>query len=228
MNGSPKGGYHPVDELRGGMPVSGWYTIRIQAEAKFRHADFDPKKFHFPPGNDPSEPIRLSLFTGTLEGIDPENKEVVDYRGDASAIRRAASRDVGSAGRPARRGSNAASGSIAGTSRGSVFRMARPTPTTGSSHYFRENKYTLLNKEQLAKFEEDAARGDNSNAPMWFESPRIRVSKIEIEGPHNDVVAAGEPSRGFRRAAVSERSGGRGAAAASPRGRGGGRRRRMK
>src|SRR5207245_11684489 len=79
MSGSPKGGYHPVDELRGGMPVSGWYTMRIQAEAKFRHADFDLKKFHFPPGNDASEPIRLSLITGTLEGIDPENKEVVDF-----------------------------------------------------------------------------------------------------------------------------------------------------
>ncbi|HEV7405613.1 MAG TPA: DUF1592 domain-containing protein [Chthoniobacteraceae bacterium] len=185
MDGAPKGGYHPVDELRAGVPVSGWYTIRIQAEAKFRDAEFDLKKFHFPPGNDPSEPIRLSLFTGTLEGIDPENKEVVDYAAthQQNGERLLATWDL-TDDRPVTLECRV------WLDRGHFPRLGFPNGPTEANNrlttYFRENKYTLLNKEQLARFEEDAVRGDNYNTPMWFESPRIRVSKIEIEGPLNE------------------------------------------
>ncbi|MEA3209879.1 MAG: hypothetical protein QOE70_2936 [Chthoniobacter sp.] len=186
MDGSPKGGYRPVDELRSGMPVSGWYTIRIQAEAKFRHADFDLKKFHFPPGNDPREPIRLSLFSGTLEGIDPENKEVVDF---AATHQQGGERHLATWDLPDDQ--PVWLECRVWLDRGHFPRLGFPNGPTDANNrivtYFRENKYTLLNKAQLARFEEDAARGDNYNAPMWFESPRIRVSKMEIEGPQNDV-----------------------------------------
>lgn len=186
MNGAPKGGYHPVDELRAGMPVGGWYTISVHAEAKFRDAEFDLKKFHFPPGNDPSEPIRLSLLTGTLEGIDPENKEVVDFAAthQQNGERLLATWDLPD-------DHPATLECRVWLDRGHFPRLGFPNGPTDANNrmstYFRENKYTLLNKDQLARFEEDAVRGDNYNAPMWFESPRIRVSKIEIDGPLNEV-----------------------------------------
>jgi hypothetical protein len=34
----------PLEELRDGVPVAGWYSIRVLAEAKFRYADMDAKK----------------------------------------------------------------------------------------------------------------------------------------------------------------------------------------
>ncbi len=186
MSGTPKGGYHPVDALRQGVPVSGWYTIRIRAEAKFRRADLDPAKFHFPPGCDQDEPIRLSLFTGTLEGIDPENKEIVDYAATHQQLgeRHLATWDLPDD-QPIWLECRV------WLDRGYFPRLGYPNGPTDSNNritqYFRENRYTLLGKDQLARFEEDALRGDNSNIPMWFESPRILVSKIEVEGPHNDV-----------------------------------------
>ncbi len=186
MGGTPKGGYHPIDDLRGGAPVSGWYTIRIRAEAKFRQADLDLAKFHFPLGFDPSEPIRLSVFTGTLEGIDPENKEVVDY---AATHQQYGERHLATWDLPDDQ--PVWLECRVWLDRGYFPRLGYPNGPTDANNrlfqYFRENRYTLLNKEQLARFEEDAARGDNSNTPMWFESPRILVSKIEMEGPHNDV-----------------------------------------
>jgi len=185
-SGSPKGGYHPLDDLRAGVPASGWYHIRIRAEAKFRHADFDLKKFHFPPGNDPTEPIRLSLFTGTLEGIDPENKEIVNY---AATHQQLGERQLATWDLP----DDGATWLDCNVwlDRGYFPRLAYPNGPTDANnrlhHYFVENRYTLLNKEQLARYEHDALRGDNYNTPMWFESPRILVSKIEIEGPLNEA-----------------------------------------
>ncbi|WP_156346048.1 hypothetical protein [Verrucomicrobium spinosum] len=92
MRGLPQMGYAPVDELRAGVPESGWYQIRIRAEAKHRYADLDPKdpaldlrKQKFPSLWDPSEPIRLGIYTGTLEGIDPENKEALDTAATATS-----------------------------------------------------------------------------------------------------------------------------------------------
>ena len=139
------------------MPVSGWYTIRIQAEAKFRHAEFDLKKFHFPPGNDPSEPIRLSLFTGTLEGIDPENKEVVDF---AATHQQNGERLLATWDLPDNRPTTLEC--RVWLDRGHFPRLGFPNGPTDANNrmstYFRENKYTLLTKEQLARYEEDAER----------------------------------------------------------------------
>ena len=66
MRDLPKGGYHPIDDLRAGMPVSGWYTIRIQAEAKFRYADLDPKKMNFPSLWDPNGAVAIGALDGHL------------------------------------------------------------------------------------------------------------------------------------------------------------------
>lgn len=182
MSGAPKGGYHPLDDLRAGVPVSGWYTIRIRAEAKFRRADLDPAKFNFPPGVDASEPIRLSLFTGTLEGIDPDNKEVVDF---AATHQQLGERHLATWDLPD--DAPIWLETKVWLDRGHFPRLGYPNGPTDANYrltnYFKENRYSLLNKEQLARFEEDALRGDNMNAAMWFESPRIQVSKIEMAGP---------------------------------------------
>ncbi len=79
MGGMPKSGYHPLDDLRAGMPVGGWYALRLQVEAKYRYADLDPKKFTFPCMWDPAQPLRLALSSVTLDGIDPDNQEALDY-----------------------------------------------------------------------------------------------------------------------------------------------------
>ena len=69
--GAPYGLYHPLDDLSdSGVPVSGWYRVRIQAEAKFRHSLVQTKFKRWPSLWDESEPIRLSLFTATLQGFD--------------------------------------------------------------------------------------------------------------------------------------------------------------
>ncbi|MDA1138803.1 MAG: DUF1592 domain-containing protein [Planctomycetota bacterium] len=186
MRGLPKGGYHPVDEMRDGVPVGGWYRIRIQAEAKFRYADLDPTKFHFPSEWDATEPIRLSLFTGTLEGLDPENKEALDT---AATGQQSGERLLGTWDLPDDKlvwlecrvwldGEN-------------FPRLGFPNGPSDSNYrllkYFKENKHVLLNEEQLANFEADAALAGDWNVYMFFESPRIRVYKIEVEGPLNDI-----------------------------------------
>ena len=182
MRDMPKLGYHPIDDLREGMPVSGWYSIRIQAEAKFRFADLDPKKFRFPSMWDPAQPIRLALSTATLEGIDPENKEGRNY---AATYLQASQRELAVWDLPDDQQTTVAC--KVWLERGEFPRLGFPNgPSDGNQAlytYFLAEKERLLNKEQLAKFEEDHARGDNMNIFMWFESPRIRISKIDIDGP---------------------------------------------
>ena len=187
MRGLPQSGYSPVDEMREGMPESGWYRIRIRAEAKFRHAELDPKDpaldlrtQKFPSMWDPSEPIRLALFTGTLEGIDPENKEAlaVAATGYQSGQRQLAVWDLPD--------------DVptwvecrVWLDRGQFPRLGFPNGPSDSNNrvrnFFKANIDRLLNPEQRAKY--DANQTDDWNLYMWFESPRILVSKIEIEGP---------------------------------------------
>ena len=185
MGDMPKGGYHPIDALRAGMPVSGWYTIRVQAQAKFRYADLDPKKFKFPCMWDPAEPIRLSLSSATLEGIDPDNNEALNY---AAKYLQAGQRDLAVWDLPDDKQTWVEC--RVWLDGGDFPRIGFPNGPTDSNQalytYFLAQKEHLLNKEQLAAFETDHARGDNMNIFMWFESPRILISKIEIEGPHND------------------------------------------
>ena len=191
MRDSPQMGYVPVDDLRAGVPESGWYHIRLHVEAKFRYADLDPKdpkldlrKQRFPSLWDPTEPIRLALFTGTLEGIDPQNKEALD---SAATLYQAGQRQLGVWDLPDE-------GPVwldcrVWLDRGQFIRMGFPNgPSDGNNrvrNYFKFNADRLLNAEQRALYDKD--NHNDWNVYMWFESPRIRVSNIDIEGPLNDT-----------------------------------------
>ncbi len=187
MRGMPEGGYLPVDELRGCAPAGGWYRIRIQAQAKFHDAELDPKdpmldlrKAKFPSMWDPADPIRLALFTGSLEGMDPDNQEALAVA--ATSVQ------------PGQR--QLAVWDLPNDEltwlecrvwldRGQFPRMGFPNGPSDSNNrlrnYFKDNQERLLNPEQKARYE--ANKKDESNLFSWFESPRIRVSRIEVEGP---------------------------------------------
>lgn len=191
LRGLPESGYMPVDEMRAGVAESGWYRIRIQAEGKFRYAELDPKdpkldlrKQKFPSLWDPTEPLRLALFTGTLEGIDPDNKEALNTAATSiqSGQRQLAIWDLPD------QGSTALECKV-WLDRGQFPRLGFPNGPSDSNNrlrnYFKANMDRLLNVEQRAKYEQDKA--NDWNLFMWFESPRIQVSKIEIEGPLHDT-----------------------------------------
>ena len=72
--------------------------------------------------------------------------------------------------------------------------------------YFRENRFALLDKEALARYEENIEKASEMTIPMWFESPRIRVMRVAIDGPlevewpprsHKEIFGA-EPYRSDR------------------------------
>ena len=179
MRGIPKGGYHPVDELRDGVPVSGWYRIRIEAEAKFRHS-LDQSRFtRFPSLWDEREPIRLSLFTGTLRGIDPENREALDR---AATHEQADERHLATWDLPD--DEKTWLECRVWLDEGHFPRLGFPNGPSDSNYrllkYFKDNAEDLLDADTLAKFREE--KGD-WNVFHWFESPRIRVSRIQVEGP---------------------------------------------
>ena len=191
MRDLPQMGYHPIDDLHAGMPISGWYTIRIEAEAKFRYVDLDPKnpeldlrKQKFLSLCDPSEPLRLSLFTGTLDDIDPENEEA---RANAATHYQAGQRELVTWDLPDDKKTRLEC--RVWLDRGQYPRLGFPNGPSDSNNrlysFFMANKDRLLNKEQREKFDRD--QPNNSNVYMWFESPRILISKIEIDGPLNDT-----------------------------------------
>jgi hypothetical protein len=193
MVGMPMSGFHPIDELRDGVAVSGWYSIRIQAEAKYHDVDIDPKdpaldlrKHKFPSLWDPVEPIRLSLSTATMAGVNPANQEARDY---AATHHQAGQRDLAIWDLP-----NDQQKWVecrVWLNRGEFPRLGFPNGPTDAnyrvSNFFRENKERLLTKEQLEIYEKDKPLSGDSNVWMWFESPRILISKIEINGPLNDL-----------------------------------------
>ena len=187
MRDMPKMGYHPLDDLRAGMPVGGWYTIRIQAEARFRYANLDPKKFRFPSMWDPAQPLRLELSTASLTEIDPDNKEALNY---AATHLQAGQRLLATWDLPDDQ--PVWLECTVWLDRGDFPRLGFPNGPSDSNNrlyqYFLDNKEALLTKEQLEVFENDQkSGGGNANVYMWFESPRIRVSKIEVAGPKNDT-----------------------------------------
>lgn len=55
-----EGAYGPIHAFREGVPVDGWYTLRIKAEALHRLNPYDPEFL----GRDPSEPLRLGIVAG--------------------------------------------------------------------------------------------------------------------------------------------------------------------
>lgn len=191
MRGLPESGYVPVDEMRAGVPAGGWYRIRIQAEAKFRHAELDPKDpkldlrpQKFPSMWDAADPIRLALFTGTLEGMDPDNKEALNT---AATSVQAGQRQLAIWDLPDDQPTWLEC--KVWLDRGQFPRLGFPNGPSDSNNrlrnFFKANVDRLLNPEQRAQYE--ANKSNEQNLFTWFESPRIRVSKIEVDGPLHDV-----------------------------------------
>ena len=185
-----RSGCLPLEDMRDGVPVSGWYSIRILAEAKFRYADMDPKKM-FGGGAliDASQPHRLAMTLGSLVGIDPANKDAVK-----SAL-------IGSFGADTTQGGRASAiwdvpddvptwlECRVWIEAGQFPRFAFPNGPTDSNYrissFVKENKYTLLDKKQLAAYEDANMAGDWGHL-IFFETPRIRIHKVEVNGPLNE------------------------------------------
>jgi hypothetical protein len=185
----------PLEGLRSGVPRSGRYAFRILAESKFRLADMNPTKMGFGgTGHDPAQPHRLALTAGSLVGIDAADRELV---------------------RKAFVGDNF-SGNLADVSSGAqvlaTWEVPDDVPTwlectvwleagqfprfsfqngPSDSNYrinsfVEQNKYTLLDKDQLASFEASTLNG-HSNRLVHFETPRIRIYRVEVTGPIEQV-----------------------------------------
>jgi len=180
----------PLEELRDGVPVAGWYSIRVLAEAKFRHADMDSKKmFGGTALIDPSQPHRLAMTLSTLVGVDPANKDAVrdaligSYGDVVSTDGRAvATWDVPDdvpTWLECRVWLEA----------GQFPQFSFPNGPTNSNYritgFVKENKYTLLDKKQLAAYE-SANQGGDWGHLIFFETPRIRLHEAEVKGPLND------------------------------------------
>lgn len=180
----------PLEELRDGVPVAGWYSIRVLAEAKFRYADMDSKKmFGGTALIDPSQPHRLAMTLSTLVGVDPANKD---------AVRDAL---IGSYGDVASTDGRAVAlwdvpddvptwlECRVWLEAGQFPKFSFPNGPTASNYritgFVVDNKYTLLDKKQLAAYEEANLGGDWGHL-IFFETPRIRLHKAEVKGPLNE------------------------------------------
>jgi hypothetical protein len=178
-------GCMPLEDLREGVPLAGWYSIRILAEATFRYADIDQKKmFGGTSLTDPSQPNRLVIEAGSLVGIDPSNKDAVNQAltSHRSGDRHLATWDVPD---------------DVPTwlecriwlEQGQFPKLSFPNGPTGSNRrldmYVKENKYTLLDKAQLKAYEDANLVGDWGQL-IFFETPRIRVHEVEVAGPINE------------------------------------------
>ena len=184
------GGSAPIEDLRDGVPVAGWYSIRVLAEAKFRYADMDAKKmFGGTALIDSSQPHRLALTLSTLVGVDPANKDAV-----RDALIGAYGDIVSSGGRAV------AIWDVPDDvptwlecrvwmDAGQFPRFSFPNGPTDSNFrvnaFVLDNKYTLLDKKQLAAFEASDQSGLGARL-MFFETPRIRLHKAEVKGPLNE------------------------------------------
>jgi hypothetical protein len=185
-------GCAPLEELRDGVPMAGWYSIRVLAEAKFRYADMDDKKICCGGAFiDPSQPHRLALTLGSLVGIDPANKD---------AVRKELTEHTTSI-----EGRNVGAPPLAmwdvpddvptwlecrvWLEAGQFPKLSFTNgPESGNfriSRYALENKYSLLDKKQLAAYEQGNLSGDLGPL-IFFETPRIRIHKVEVKGPLNE------------------------------------------
>jgi hypothetical protein len=185
-----RGATIPLEQLRDGVPVAGWYSIRVLAEAKFRHADMDAKKmFGGTALIDPSQPHRLAMTLSTLVGVDPANKD---------AVRDAL---IGSYGDVVSTDGRAIAlwdvpddvptwlECRVWLEAGQFPKFSFPNGPSASNYritgFVKDNKYTLLDKKQLAAYEEADLGGDWGHL-IFFETPRIRLHKVEVKGPLNE------------------------------------------
>jgi hypothetical protein len=180
----------PLEELRDGVPVAGWYSIRVLAEAKFRHADMDAKKmFGGTALIDPSQPHRLAMTLSTLVGVDPANKDAVrdaligSYGDVVSTDGRAVALwDVPD---DAPTWLECRVWLEAGQFPQFSFQNGPSNSNYRITGFVKDNKYTLLDKRQLAAYEEANQGGDWGHL-IFFETPRIRLHKAEVRGPVNE------------------------------------------
>ena len=180
----------PLEGLRDGVPQSGRYSIRILAEAKFRQADMNPKKMvagteH----HDPAQPHRLTLSVGSLVGIDPRDREILQnaFRGNFGS----------NLGNVSENAEVLATWDVPDDvptwlecsvwlEVGQFPRLSFPNGHADGGyriHNFTElNKYTLLDKKQLAAYEASTL-SHHSIRLVHFETPRIRIYRAEVTGP---------------------------------------------
>lgn len=184
IRGIPKMGYHPVDDLREGVPQNGYYKVKILAEAKFRYANMDPKKFRFASQWDASEPLRLSLISGTVANIDPSNKAARNLKAKSEQ-----GGEVTYATWDLPDDKKVWLECKVWLDKGYFPRLGFPNGPSNSNYrllnFFKDNKKELLSPEELAKFEAVDSKSKGSNVYMWFKSPRIRIYNIKVEGPIN-------------------------------------------
>jgi hypothetical protein len=135
---------------------------------------------------DPSQPHRLAMTLGTLVGVDPANKD---------AVRDAL---IGSYGDVVASGGRAVAvwdvpddvptwlECRVWLEAGQFPQFSFPNGPSNSNYrvtgFVKENKYTLLDKQQLAAYEEADLGGDSGHL-IFFETPRIRLHKAEVKGP---------------------------------------------
>jgi len=179
--------YHPLDDLSDtGAPVSGWYRVRIQAEAKFRHALVQEKFKRWRSLWDETEPIRLSLFTATLQGIDPANKEA---RAFAATHEQAGQRHVATWDLPD--DNRIWLESRVWLDKGQFPRLGFPNGPTNANYrmneYFNQLATDTYDAAALAQFEERKKLYGGWISFHFGESPRVRLHAIEIEGPLNET-----------------------------------------
>lgn len=185
--GAPYGLYHPLDDLSdSGVPVSGWYRVRIQAEAKFRHSLVQTKFKRWPSLWDESEPIRLSLFTATLQGFDPSNKQARDH---AATHEQAGQRLIGTWDLPD--DERVWVECSVWLDKGQFPRVGFPNGPTNSNYrlmgYFDTLAKDTYDAAALAKYEERKKLYGGWISFHFGESPRIRLHAIEMEGPLNET-----------------------------------------
>ncbi len=185
--GAPFANYHPLDDLSdGGVAVSGWYQVRIQAEGKFRHSLVKKEFKRWPSLWDESEPIRLSLFTATLQGIDPANKEARKF---AATHEQAGQRHVATWDLPD--DERVWLECRMWLDKGQFPRVGFPNGPTNANYrmneYFNEHAKATLDAAGLAQFEERKKLYGGWIGFLFGESPRIRLHAIEINGPLNQA-----------------------------------------
>ena len=185
--GAPYRNYHPLDDVSDeGVPESGWYRVGIHAEAKFRHA-FKYEHFtRFKPLWDGSEPIRLSLFTATLQDIDPANKEARNF---AATHEQAGQRHIATWDLP--EDEKVWLEARLWLEKGQFPRVAFPNGPSNSNHrmnkYFKDLAEATMRPKEFTEFEKTLKTYGG-----WFsfhlgESPRVRLYGIEMEGPLNET-----------------------------------------
>tara|TARA_R110002096_G_scaffold42144_15_gene113779 strand:- start:3366 stop:5945 length:2580 start_codon:yes stop_codon:yes gene_type:complete len=185
--GAPFGKYHPLDDVSdSGVPMNGWYRVRILAEAKFRHALKQERFKRWPSLWDESEPVRLSLSTASLQGIDPQNKEARDY---AATHEQASQQHIATWDLPD--DERVWLECRMWLEKGQFPRLGFPNGPTNSNYrmntYFNELAKDTLSPEAFAEFEADQKKYGGWISFHFGESPRVRLHEIELEGPLNET-----------------------------------------